>query len=674
MPFSEHPDRLIALIIALLGGILGLGLFYMALYFFRKQREPGQIAYGTVGVAAGLRLSLSSLIHFSYISADVYGTLHVFLFILSSWLIAVSLIYLKPAGRTGLIIFFTGCVTAASCIISLGSASEYVRGITLLVFFILIQFSGGYHGVLSLAGRGRSRTLLYVYTLSLTSNLFFLKNYFLGSSRFLPWEICFFFAAVIILLSEARNIALYFSEVEDLTYSLKVTNASLKKSEDLIKKKNDELHHQANHDFLTKLPNRMSLYHMTSTTLKNNYKKNHKVGFLLMDLDRFKQLNDTMGHKMGDCLLSKFSLRIRSTLRNTDQLYRLGGDEFTVMVSEIHREEDLQVVVDKIYRALEVPIELGDMKYRVSSSMGVSLYPDHGSDIDTLLGKADIALYTAKEEGRNRAVFFNESMQGKSDQYFSLRKRLSEALEKNEFSLYFQPQYETDREGNIFGFEALVRLGDGDGGFIPPSLFVPIAEDSGFILPLGNWILERACRITGTWVSRNPELKISVNISASQVRSDCFIEDLLSILEETGFPPENLVLELTESLALNSDERTYRVIRCLRDMGIEIAIDDFGTGFSSLSYLKEFPLDHIKIDKAFIQDIPRSKPDMAIVRSIIEMGDSLNMKIIAEGVEKEEQYLFLKEKGCRIVQGYYTGMPLPADDAARLLHTKITIP
>lgn len=648
------------------GGTFSLGLYYIVLYFYRKQRDHSLVIYGLSGIICGLRLSQALL------QQVVTGKLYLFLCILSYCFLILSLNSINPNRRWTLIIFILLSLTA---LMEMGLLSlnniNFIR-ISFIIYSIVLTVIIFIHIFYCYKYKLKIRhNTLYISIFIMLSIISLIVHLFNIAEAVIISEIASLVSLLIINLVGAKHIAHYFSEVEDLTYNLKVSNISLKKSEELIKQKNYELHHQANHDFLTELPNRMSLYHMAKKTLDNNYNKNHKVGLILLDLDKFKQLNDTMGHKTGDLLLTNFAQKVRSILRSSDQFFRLGGDEFTIMVTEIHNQADLKRVVNKIYKELEAPLELGDIDYRVSCSMGVALFPDNGGNIDSLLAKADMALYSAKDKGRNRAIFFDNSIQGKSDKYYAMSKKLSESLQNNEFFLHFQPQFKRDNDWYIWGFEALVRLEDGYGGYISPTEFIPIAEDSGFILPLGAWILDRACKLTKPWIDMAPHLKISVNVSASQFRSETFISDLFKILKKRNFPAKNLVLELTENLAMNNDNHTIKTIELIRKSGIEISIDDFGTGFSSINYLKQFPLDHIKIDKCFIDDITNSNSDKVIVSSIINMAISLGMDVIAEGVELTEQLIFLNENGCNIIQGYLMSKPLEEKDARILLKKEI---
>ncbi len=648
-------------------GFLWMGMYFVGLYFLRKQRDSSFFLHGMTCLFAGMKLGVfhyfSSVAGISFPDFLPEGYLKIYLTVsvVSSYFLLLTILsYAYTQKHNILSGFFSFIFLLTGMLIVRIQKTNLIflifRSFEVLVFFLSLSIF-----LLLFSSRNQIREKWLLILLSMSVLLSFFPSW--SRPVFELWSSgCQTLSILILIYLKSLQISSYFSEVEDLTYDLKVINASLKKSEMTVKKVNEQLQYQANHDFLTNLPNRMSLYNMAEKTLQDAFDRNHKVGFLLLDLDRFKQLNDTMGHQMGDRLLSLFSERIRSILRSSDYLYRLGGDEFTIIAGEIHDKDDLVRIIDKIYRELECPVSLGDVEYRVSSSIGAALFPDHGKDIDTLMGKADIALYGAKESGRNRSVFFHPSMQDESDSYFHMHKKMTSALENNRFTLYFQPQFITGNPLCLYGYETLVRLKDSRGTIIPPSRFIPIAEDSGFILPLGNWILDRACEISKKLLKENPSLAISVNISPIQFRSETFLKELLLILQRHDFPPRNLIIELTESLVMDKDCSTLNKIREIRDLGIKISIDDFGTGFSSLNYLKEFPLDHLKIDRSFISGLPESKPDKAIVKSIIEMSDSLGMTVVAEGIENSEQLAFLQSHGCHLVQGFLTGRPVPGEE------------
>lgn len=422
----------------------------------------------------------------------------------------------------------------------------------------------------------------------------------------------------------------------------------------------------AHHDALTGLPNRVLLRDRLEQALAHAERSHSHVALLFLDLDRFKTINDSLGHSVGDKLLSAATGRIAACTRDTDTISRLGGDEFVVVLTELRDAELAVAIAQKIINSMDNPFDIEGHRLTTSFSIGISLYPEDGRDFDTLLKKADTAMYHAKDTGRNIYRFFTEQMNVHALERLMVQNRLRQALQRNEFILHYQPQIDL-ASGRVFGVEALIRWDNPELGRIGPDRFIPIAEESGQILALGEWVLQAACRQAQTWHEAGLRLTMAVNISALQMQQPGFVDSVERALATTGFEPGRLELELTESVLIQNAEHTLETARRLKAIGVTISIDDFGTGYSSLSYLKRFAVDRIKIDRTFVRDILTDPEDAAIVRAIIQMARSLNLKTLAEGVETREQLDFLRGERCEEVQGYYYARPLPDEAIVTLI-------
>lgn len=433
--------------------------------------------------------------------------------------------------------------------------------------------------------------------------------------------------------------------------------------EDITEKKSNEerIKYLAHFDSLTGLPNRAQLNDHLKYVLGLAKRNNGRFAVIFLDLDRFKQINDSLGHDIGDGLLIELSRRLQGTLRDVDMVSRLGGDEFIILLpdTDIHGAEH---VAQKLLEIATQPFVIQSHELIVTASIGIALYPEDGLDMETLFKNADTAMYRAKHEGRNNYCFFTEGMQILSERNLQLVHSLRSAIERHELQVYYQLQVSQDT-GNIVGAEALLRWFHPEMGSISPVEFIPIAEESGLILPIGEWVLRSVVRQAKKWMdSGMTPMIFAVNLSAVQFRYVGFSELVTTILNEEGLPPEYLELELTESAAMHDPQTAVRIIDDLNERGIRISIDDFGTGYSSLSYLKKFNVSKLKIDQSFVRDLHTDLDDKAIVHSIITMAHSLGMMTIAEGVETVEQLDYLKEKGCDEIQGYYISKPLPVDE------------
>ncbi len=421
-------------------------------------------------------------------------------------------------------------------------------------------------------------------------------------------------------------------------------------------------------DPLTQLPNRRLLQERLKHGIDVERRDGKQLALLMLDLDRFKAVNDSLGHLAGDELLQQVSARITNRLRDVDMVARLGGDEFVVLLEDIAHPEDAARVAEDIIADLSKPFCVAEgEEVQIGASIGISLYPQHGENIDILMDHADSALYQAKDAGRGCFAYFSEDLTLAARERIVLESRLRRAIEQQELRVYYQPQVDI-ASGRIVGAEALVRWQDPVEGLIQPNRFIPIAEETGLIVAIGEWILRETCRQGRQWLDAGlPPLTLAVNVSSHQFRRSDICALAAVVLAETGFPPMQLELEITESGLMDNQVNATKILNGLRDQGVRLAIDDFGTGYSSLAYLKHFPLDLLKIDKSFIDDIPFHQDDMEIASTIIAMGHILGFKVLAEGVETSEQLAFLQEKGCDMYQGYINSRPIPAEEFARLL-------
>jgi diguanylate cyclase (GGDEF)-like protein len=434
-----------------------------------------------------------------------------------------------------------------------------------------------------------------------------------------------------------------------------------------LKASEAELEFLAHHDPLTRLPNRLLLLSRLEHAIGMARREDRQLALLMLDLDRFKDVNDSFGHVAGDELLQQVADKLTSRLRGVDTVCRLGGDEFTVLLEDIAHVEDAARLADTLIADLGEPWRLSHGgEVRVGASVGISLFPEHGDTAAELLQQADAALYQAKAEGRGRFKYFSDALTRAARERIELEARLRRAIGRNELRVFFQPQVEIG-SGRMVGAEALVRWQDPEQGLIPPGRFIPVAEATGLIGAVGEWVLRETCRQGRRWLEAGlPPLTLAVNVSPHQFLNSDIAAVVADILAETGFPAAHLELELTESALMEREQEAVEVLNRLRTVGVRLAIDDFGTGYSSLAYLKRFPLDVLKIDKSFVDDIPHSADDMQIAATIVAMAHSLRLKVLAEGVETAEQLAFLQEQGCDYFQGYLKSPPLPVDAFERL--------
>jgi diguanylate cyclase (GGDEF)-like protein/PAS domain S-box-containing protein len=432
-----------------------------------------------------------------------------------------------------------------------------------------------------------------------------------------------------------------------------------------------EMTHNAQHDVVTGLPNRLLLNDRVSQSIALARRQNRSIAVLFLDLDNFKYINDSLGHDAGDKLLQSISKRLLAAVRSSDTVSRQGGDEFVILLSEIAYPEDAATSAKKILLALNVPCLIGGSDLYTTGSVGISIYPDDAGDAETLIKNADTAMYHAKQNGRNNFQFFRNEMNHKALERQSLEGDLRRALEREEFLLHYQPKVDLST-GEITGAEALIRWKHSDRELIPPSQFVPVAENCGLIVQIDNWVLQAACRQARQWQDAGlPFKRISINVSATEFRNKGFVAGVKTALRETGLEPRYLDLELTESVLMANAKVAVSVLRELKTMGLHLAVDDFGTGYSSLSYLQEFPIDILKIDRSFVQRITGDADDSTIVRAIIDMGKNLNLRVIAEGIETQQQLAFLQTQHCEEGQGYLFSRPVDAAQFAHLLQSGV---
>ena len=424
----------------------------------------------------------------------------------------------------------------------------------------------------------------------------------------------------------------------------------------------------AHHDPLTGLANRLLLFSRLEHCIGLSRRERKSAALLMMDLDRFKDVNDSFGHLAGDELLQQVAHRLTSRLRNIDTVTRLGGDEFALLLEDLSHPQDAALVALEIIKSLSTPWQLSNgIEVRISVSIGISLFPEHGKSSEELLQHADTALYRAKGEGRGNFKYFSEDMTQAALRRINLESLLRRAVIKDELMVYYQPQVDI-RSGRIIGAEALLRWHNAEEGMIPPDQFIPVAEEIGLISEIGEWVLRQVCQQGVRWIAAGlPPLKLAVNLSLHQFRHGDIATLVAEVLHETGFPAEMLELELTESALMERESEVVLILQRLQDLGVRLAIDDFGTGYSSFAYLKHFPLNILKIDKTFIEDLAALDDDKEIAAAIIGLGHTLHLQLIAEGVETEEQLQFLREQGCDFYQGYYKSPAIPAPDFVKLL-------
>ena len=534
-----------------------------------------------------------------------------------------------------------------------GNITSWNKGSTLLFGYVYKQVIG--KSILELYDENNNHTLLELFSLLNTEDNLTIEAYMLKEDQ--TRIICDISLSV--SRDENEKIDGYVGYIQDIT--------TQKKTQTLLAEQTKQLEYQANHDTLTNLPNRALFKDRLAQSIIRAKRNSEQFALLFIDLDQFKKINDSLGHHVGDEVLIEAAKRINSVLREEDSLARLGGDEFTVILKNIKNIQNISVVAQKIIDVMKEPITIAIHNLYVTSSIGISIYPDDAKNDLNLIKYADAAMYKAKDEGRNNYQFYSSSMTAYAFEHVVMESSLRVAIKEEQFVVYFQPQYDTKIE-KLIGMEALVRWNHPSLGLIPPGKFIPIAEETGLIIEIDKLVMKNAMLQFSKWYKQgyNPGL-LSLNLAMKQLNQDDFLEYIQNFMSSVNFKSEWLELEVTEGQVMNNPEASIEKLNSIHNMGIQIAIDDFGTGYSSLSYLKKLPLDKLKIDQSFIRDIPEDEDDMAITRAIIALGKSLNLKLIAEGVETQEQRDFLEATGCDYIQGYFYSRPIPEDEIEELL-------
>ncbi|MEO5346535.1 MAG: EAL domain-containing protein [Magnetococcus sp. YQC-9] len=429
----------------------------------------------------------------------------------------------------------------------------------------------------------------------------------------------------------------------------------------------NKLERLAFYDALTGLPNRMFFHERLAQDIVNARRQKNKLAVMFIDLDRFKWVNDTLGHEAGDALLKEISHRLRVCVRESDTVARMGGDEFMIILTNLTSDDHVAALAQKLIASVREPVHLLGQNVYVGASVGISMFPVDSSNLETLIKHADMAMYQAKEAGRNTFRFASTDVHTKAFDRIAMEDDLYKALDRHELVPFYQPKWDL-YNSCLCGAEALIRWIKPDGKLINPGQFIPLAEETGLILPIGKRILETATTHTAAWTlgKGGCPFKMAVNLSSREFQQTDLLEQVRDILEKTGLPPERLEIEITESMVMGNVEKAIAIMNRLRELGVSLAMDDFGTGYSSLGYLKRFPLSTLKIDQSFVRDLPASEGDGAIVEAILSMAKGLKMHVVAEGVETEAQMNYLKDRGCESIQGYFIGRPMPEADFARI--------
>jgi len=503
-------------------------------------------------------------------------------------------------------------------------------------------------------------TLIKIYSSNSVKELQKTKN-LLVMVPILAFIVLSGFAVVLFLLS--RN-----AETKLLTIqsNLSSTLSELEQEQNKLKEHRDILDHMAHHDSLTGYPNRLLFLEQLKQAIKSAKRNNQKLAILFIDLDRFKEVNDSLGHSAGDEVLKVAATRFGTATKKEDNFARLGGDEFTILIESVKSKNNLKNIAQRIIGLMKEPISIDEHELYMTCSLGLSIFPDDGDSAETLLRNADSAMYKAKAEGKNTYQFYNREMTRNAYERVKLESNMSKALEKNQFELFYQPQI--DPRTNEISFEALIRWRHTDFGIISPASFIPIAEESGLIISLGEWVLDTACKQIVLWRDEDLNIgRIAVNVAGKQLHDKKFYKTVLRILENNNCKPDWLALEVTEGMIMRNPTLVIQVLKKLNEQGIKIAIDDFGTGYSSLSYLKSLPIDQLKIDQSFVRNTPHNSDDSEIIKAVISLAKGLQMSVTAEGVENEEQKDFLVNAGCNKLQGYLYSKPIPVTEVLPFL-------
>jgi diguanylate cyclase (GGDEF)-like protein len=469
-------------------------------------------------------------------------------------------------------------------------------------------------------------------------------------------------------ISAAEKVVLDQNAIVIRVIGVNVDITDRKQAEEALRSSEAQMAHLATHDFLTGLPNRMLLNDRIAQSIELARRNGRKVAVLFLDMDGFKHINDSLGHPTGDMLIQVIGKRLLDCIRASDTVSRQGGDEFIVLLPDVDHPQDTAAAAKRMLEAVAGVHSIFQHNLQITCCIGASVYPDDGHDAETLIKNADTALYQAKEDGHSSYQLFDSTMNVRAVERQFIEQNLRRALAQHEFELHYQPIIDLKTRA-ITGAEALIRWNHPTRGLISPAQFISIAEDSGLILPIGTWVIEEACRQVRDWVNAGlPKLTMSVNVSGLQIQGGNFVESLSSILLDIGLDPRVLELEVTESLLMKRPEIAAAILRAVREKGVRVAIDDFGTGYSSLSYLTRLPLDTLKIDQSFVRQITTTPHETSIVTAIIGMGQSLKLRVVAEGVETAEEFAFLLAHNCDEAQGFYFSRPLPSAEFVKLFH------
>jgi diguanylate cyclase (GGDEF)-like protein len=474
-----------------------------------------------------------------------------------------------------------------------------------------------------------------------------------------------FFVSIFILIT---ILFLYIYNKKLQKQVFKRTGELEKANIDLITKQ-DEIYNLAYYDSITSLPNRLYFVEELNSIYANIEEKGNGFGVLFLDIDKFKHINDTLGHNVGDFILKLLGMRLKKLVKKGEIVARVGGDEFFILIREVESESEISSLAKAILNDFKEPYYIRDYELYLTTSIGIAIYPDGGLDAQALLMNADLALYKAKELGGNSYYIYGDEIASKGLEKMVLLNQLRQACDNDELVLYYQPQIEI-KTGKIIGLEALVRWNNPDKGLLYPDQFIALAEETGLIIQMGEWILRKACIQAKEWADQGNEIIMSVNISARQFQHREFVKELVSILIESGMEPKNLTLEITETIAISDMEHTMNILSMLKNLGIGVAIDDFGTGYSSLSYLNEMSVNELKIDRSFIWDIEKNHKNKMIANTVILLGKQIGLKVTAEGVENQEQLDILEEMECDIAQGYHFSRPIPKENIEIMMNQK----
>jgi diguanylate cyclase (GGDEF)-like protein len=466
---------------------------------------------------------------------------------------------------------------------------------------------------------------------------------------------------------EAREIFALSSTMNAMIKSIRTSKIALLDQHKQLRKQKNALEYQATHDALTGLPNRILFTERLQHAIETSKTRNAPMALMFVDLDHFKEINDSLGHEAGDKVLSIVTERLRETIRNDEALARFGGDEFTVLIEGFTHTDEVSATAERILRTLSEPITVDHNELYVGCSIGISLFPDNGDTPPDLLKYADAAMYAAKNEGRNSLRYYSSEMTARALERVVMETSLRAALKNGEFVVYYQPQV-NGKEDKLVGMEALVRWNSPNMGMVSPAAFIPIAESSGLIVELDRYVMHRAMNEIAQWYAQglNPGV-LSMNLTIKQLQQKDFVDFLQNLIVESGCSVEWIELEVTEDQIMNNPDEAIKILNRISDIGVKIAVDDFGTGYSSLSYLKKLPINKLKIDQSFVRDLPEDEEDSAITKAIIAMAQSLNLEVIAEGVETFAQKEFLVQNGCENIQGYFYSKPKPSEEIETIL-------